>query len=393
MKTTVFSIAVLFAVMASAGNLISYQGKLLDNQGQPVNGSVDVTVKLHDKSSGGTEVYIERIGPVAVQNGLYSFSFGADQAALGAALTNKECWIQIHVNGQPLSPKKRLYASAYTYSVSEANLTETTDFLLQLVAKHEQELAWLWARQGMDPKQLVMPLDGYVVAGFATPDGRGVVDTNATTAFWHPDNKAYVPLYCLKNEALVSGQGIDVAVKAIPVNDRVQLVRSHLIPKTSVRESKRMEVERIVFAYADGTAASQSFDSLVYEATVTLANPYPEKVVSTITISVHDRLAEDGTQVAVPNSDAHPAKLVLNVPATSKRISNTGLFGISKKPVRTAGKYKVKNAAQEVANIPFNVKWDVTALTSNPTQVEVTFDLSATEDDALDSVMLRYWTE
>lgn len=61
---------------AQTPSLINYQGRLLDNVGNPVTTNVNVSIALYTNNVGGAAVYTENIGMVPVQNGLYSFSFG-----------------------------------------------------------------------------------------------------------------------------------------------------------------------------------------------------------------------------------------------------------------------------------------------------------------------------
>jgi hypothetical protein len=62
---------------AQIPNLINYQGRLTDAQGNPVNGNRTMAVRIYDKPTGGEMTYEETIGTVAVKNGLYSFQFGS----------------------------------------------------------------------------------------------------------------------------------------------------------------------------------------------------------------------------------------------------------------------------------------------------------------------------
>ena len=75
--TTVFVVfASMFGAMAEVPSLINYQGKLSDNDGAPVNGDKNFTVRIFDTNEGGNQVYEEEIGTVSVKDGLYSFGFG-----------------------------------------------------------------------------------------------------------------------------------------------------------------------------------------------------------------------------------------------------------------------------------------------------------------------------
>lgn len=76
-----FSLAVgLFclctAVQAEVPSLINYQGRLTDSGGTPVNGAIDVVLRVYDAKTEGKKVYEETISQVSVVNGVYSFGYG-----------------------------------------------------------------------------------------------------------------------------------------------------------------------------------------------------------------------------------------------------------------------------------------------------------------------------
>ena len=71
-----------FAVATMIGwcevpSTLNYQGRLLNANGQPATGTVSVALSLYTNSTGGTSVYTEDIGLVPVQDGVYSFNWGA----------------------------------------------------------------------------------------------------------------------------------------------------------------------------------------------------------------------------------------------------------------------------------------------------------------------------
>ena len=81
MKTSALLAAALFAFAAiahAAPTEINYQGVLTDQQGNPVNGVRAIQIKIYDAPTGGTLLYSEDLGNVPVQDGIYSFAFGAN---------------------------------------------------------------------------------------------------------------------------------------------------------------------------------------------------------------------------------------------------------------------------------------------------------------------------
>ena len=60
---------------------INYQGSLSDSGGLPVNTPTDMTFKLYDAASGGTELWTETQTGVSVVNGVFNVTLGADGPA------------------------------------------------------------------------------------------------------------------------------------------------------------------------------------------------------------------------------------------------------------------------------------------------------------------------
>lgn len=64
-------------------SLINYSGRLLESDGRPVNGVVNVTVDIFDSQTDGSKIYAETIGGVVVNQGVYSFKFGEVGTGIG----------------------------------------------------------------------------------------------------------------------------------------------------------------------------------------------------------------------------------------------------------------------------------------------------------------------
>ncbi|TFH12941.1 MAG: hypothetical protein E4H02_12730, partial [Lentisphaerales bacterium] len=116
----VLALVVTSVTQAEIPFLIDCQGRLVDEVGNPLSTNVHVTVSIYNSETAGAEEYSEDIGVVPVQNGIYSFVFGTHNAALLAALTNTECWVELNVESQTLSPRIRLVSTPYSLYAREA---------------------------------------------------------------------------------------------------------------------------------------------------------------------------------------------------------------------------------------------------------------------------------
>ena len=104
-------IAILFPATMAQARQINFQGRLTDGSGNPVTGNVNVIVRVYDAETLGNLLYTETIGTVAVVNGVYSFQFGeAAGQDINAVLNAATPWVEVSIDGAPLTPRQRLNA-------------------------------------------------------------------------------------------------------------------------------------------------------------------------------------------------------------------------------------------------------------------------------------------
>lgn len=120
----IFSVFVVAAcsVYAAPPQLLNYQGRLVDGLGDPVNGTVEVDVRLFTVETGGSPVWSQTINNVAVYQGLYKVEFG--DAGLSEVLTNSAVWLEVEVDSETLSPRNRLASVPYALRAAIANELE-----------------------------------------------------------------------------------------------------------------------------------------------------------------------------------------------------------------------------------------------------------------------------
>ena len=78
--TTVVALTFAATAQAQVPSLINYQVRLTDKAGTPVNGAVNIGIKIFDAATEGKAYYTEDIGEVTVVNGVYSFNYGAGKS-------------------------------------------------------------------------------------------------------------------------------------------------------------------------------------------------------------------------------------------------------------------------------------------------------------------------
>jgi thrombospondin type 3 repeat protein/H-type lectin domain-containing protein len=98
---------------ASSSHLINYQGRLMDDLGIVVGGTVNMTFAIFDVLSGGTELWSETHNNVVLQGGIYNVLLG-DVEALGHDIfTDHELYLEVTVGAEALSPRKRITSVPY----------------------------------------------------------------------------------------------------------------------------------------------------------------------------------------------------------------------------------------------------------------------------------------
>jgi sulfatase modifying factor 1 len=120
---------------AEIPNLINYQGRLTDAQGNPVTGNRTMSVRVYDAPAGGNMTYEENIGKVFVTNGAYSFQFGsAGDGILGLLVGGSE-YLALTVNGAEESTRTRLLAVPYAMKAREAQYAQESADAQELLAE------------------------------------------------------------------------------------------------------------------------------------------------------------------------------------------------------------------------------------------------------------------
>lgn len=98
----------LLAAVAAAQTPFTYQGQLKQN-GQPFNGTANVTFSLYDSLAGAGFIGDEVHNGVSVVNGLFTVEVGGN--SLWDNQFNGDIWLEVKVNNTTLSPRQKITAT------------------------------------------------------------------------------------------------------------------------------------------------------------------------------------------------------------------------------------------------------------------------------------------
>ena len=100
------------ACAASVPGMMSYQGKLTGNDGQPASdGTYSVVFSLYTQETGGTALWTESRS-VQVAGGIFSVLLGSITAMPDTAFQGTT-WLETQVNGATLAPRTRIVSAGY----------------------------------------------------------------------------------------------------------------------------------------------------------------------------------------------------------------------------------------------------------------------------------------
>jgi hypothetical protein len=382
----------------------NYQGRLLGSNGQPVNASVTVSVNIYTSAAEGTAVCSEYVGPVLVQNGLYSFSYGTNLSVIRRALTGQDGWIELVINGSGLAPRQRLSYTPYALSLDERGLVQSTEFLLNMIAKHELEIQALRARAGM-PNTSGGPQ--YLVETFPDADGQNnLVNLGLTDAVYDHTNGLYRAAPIIFDSSVVAVTNCqDYTEKDIYLAGRV--VRSVESEMQYAGSTDCTGYVSFGWLYEDGVQVSNTVSmpcSGNMARIITNSNPRFTNQVQWMTIRVWMEpegcppqpfsFSERNTRFYCGLYDT--TLLALNIPAVTGRCSHAALYAyeVAGAPADSL-QFSLTDGSATVSNVSLGVKCPLGALSNNPTRVDIlmTPPTNGLPAPALESVMFKWWTD
>lgn len=131
-ERSILAIAGLLVVALAAGAEppadISYQGQLLDADGNPLGGPVNLQIRIYESfapSPGEVALFVEdHAGTEITTGGVFSITIGGGSAVSGTlgpeTFEGTNRYLEVHVNGERLSPRQPFGSVPYAFHASRA---------------------------------------------------------------------------------------------------------------------------------------------------------------------------------------------------------------------------------------------------------------------------------
>jgi len=115
-------------LFADVPQMLNYQGRLTDDQGDPVSATVSMSFAIYDAESGGNIKWTEAHPSVAVVEGLFAVILGNGSPAVpidDSVFNAKDRWLEITVNGEIIGSRTRFTSSAYAMATPWWSFTDS----------------------------------------------------------------------------------------------------------------------------------------------------------------------------------------------------------------------------------------------------------------------------
>jgi len=131
--TTFVAVTLILAAASAMGGvpqMISYQGRLTDDQGGPVSGMYSIKFRVYDSSAGGSELWSSDgyVG-APVENGLFHHYIGESRPLPDSLSKYDSLWLGIQIYNEPeeIDPRTRLVSAPYALMAGNANHAVNSD--------------------------------------------------------------------------------------------------------------------------------------------------------------------------------------------------------------------------------------------------------------------------
>jgi hypothetical protein len=117
------------AAQAQVPSTVHFNARLTDSSGAPVSGSHQVQLELFDAPTGGTSVWSETTTQTFSAAGTVSIEMGTTTPLTSSIFSGSKLYLQIKVDGTPLSPRVGIASVPYALRAGVANVADVANSL------------------------------------------------------------------------------------------------------------------------------------------------------------------------------------------------------------------------------------------------------------------------
>lgn len=303
---------------ATTPGQVSYQGLLLDDQGQPVTGNVDFVFTLYDADVSGSALWSESHAGVAVLDGVYDVVLGETTPITPAIVSGGALYLEIEVEGETLAPRQRLVAVPYALQAETAgNLSGFSgDYFVQMMQGYAFDGG---DPPNDDPSEGLGDADGDGIANFLEPDNDddGIPDV-AELAQASDINLVTPTITGLSPEPVEASIVNTVTITGTSFEPGIGVVFGSQSPTAENVTSTSLEVQvgpqtagtkSVVLTRANGESASHSYQMVNLQPTITSLAPAFMDATATQVVTLSGSGFVNGLSVAFGSENPTPASL------------------------------------------------------------------------------------
>lgn len=321
------------ALAAPAGGTVpgevDYQGLLLDDQGQPVNGNADFVFSLYDAPSGGSLLWTESHPGVPVLDGVYDVELGSSTPLTPGLVAGGALHLEIEVDGETLTPRQRLVAVPYALRADTAENAENVGTAPRaFVTQIYENFAFDGADPpNDDPSEGTADTDGDGLVNFLDPDNDddGIPDGDEVAA-GSDVNLATPTITALDPPAMAADANATVTVLGSSFEPGMSVVFGSEAPAPQGLTPTSFDVvvgpqtvgtADVQVTRANGESASATFEFQDLVPTLSSLDPFHASAVETSVVTVNGSGFGPGLEVAFGSENPVPQ----NVTPTSFQVS------------------------------------------------------------------------
>jgi hypothetical protein len=103
---------------------LHFQGQVLNADGDPVAGPVDIEVGIWDRAAGGMLLFLEEHASTDLTNGIFSLLLGSNEPSVGSLdaglFSGDDRWLELTIDGETLAPRQPFGSVPYALQAEEA---------------------------------------------------------------------------------------------------------------------------------------------------------------------------------------------------------------------------------------------------------------------------------